>query len=150
MSFFSWCFKTHLPSTIWSFSQKSGHWGLSHSLCVLSSKRETAELTIAGNLDYKEYTNLCVSDLEDLRKLPWYNNLEQLFKKYSRKQWLWWWWQSYKQCVAADCTPLSCIQLSVDEFIQNDWNDVWRAKTIHSKVIKGNENNTQQGCQRHI
>ena len=32
---------------------------------MLSSKGETAELTIPGNLDYKEYMNLCVSDLED-------------------------------------------------------------------------------------
>ena len=100
----------------------------SHTVCVCSYHQNVKLLcsTISGNLDYKEYMNLCVCDLADPNSMFHLcelcpditiltNYLINIFEdNYSDDDDK----INYKQWVATDLTTLSCIQPTVDEFIR--------------------------------
>ena len=100
----------------------------SHKACVCSYHQNAKLLcsAIPGNLDCKEYMNLCVCDLADpncmfhlCESCPNITNLSNYLKNifedndFDNDDKI-----SYKQCVATDCISLACIQSAVDEFIQ--------------------------------
>ena len=81
---------------------------------------------IPGNLDYKQYMNLCACDLADpncmfhlFENCPDITNLSNYLKNifedndFDDDDKI-----NYKQWVATDRTTLACIQSTVDEFIQ--------------------------------
>ena len=100
----------------------------SHTVCVCSYHQNVKLLcsAIPGNLDYKQYMNLCVCDLADrncmfhlCENCPDITNLSNYLKNifedndFDDDEKI-----NYKHWVATDCTTLACIQSTVDEFIQ--------------------------------
>ena len=99
----------------------------SHNVCVSSYHQNVKLLysAIPGNLDYKEYMNLCVCDLADrncmfhfCKNCPDITNLSNYLKNifegidFDDDDKI-----NYKQWVVADRIILACTQSTVDEFI---------------------------------
>ena len=130
----------------------------SHTVCVCSYHENVKLLCFAipGNLDYKEYMNLCVFDLVDqncmfhsCENCPDITNLTNYLKNifedndFDDDDKI-----IYKQWVVTDCTNLACIKSTVDELIQTATEMIYNLS--HHHFIKDSQTSYLQDSKENL